>query len=111
MLQQENPEDFVIATGEQYSVREFIEFTAKELGMEVNWRGTGVHEKGYDEQGRCIISVDPAYFRPAEVEALLEQCLNFGGTEISGVYGDYASPLLVVSLLVDTCPPPVNLHT
>lgn len=71
MLQQENPEDFVIATGEQYSVREFVELTAAELGMEITWKGEGVDEKGYDEEGRCIVSVDPAYFRPTEVETLL----------------------------------------
>lgn len=71
MLQQENPEDFVIATGEQYSVREFVELTAEELGIKITWKGEGVDEKGYDEEGRCIVSVDPAYFRPTEVETLL----------------------------------------
>ena len=71
MLQQEKPEDFVIATGKQYSVREFVDGAAKELNMEINWSGAGVNEKGYDEQGRCIIKVDPRYFRPTEVETLL----------------------------------------
>jgi GDPmannose 4,6-dehydratase len=71
MLQQEKPEDFVIATGEQHSVREFIELSATHLGMNLKWEGQDVHEKAYDEKGRCIISVDPKYFRPAEVETLL----------------------------------------
>ena len=71
MLQQEKPEDFVIATGKQYSVREFVDGAAKELNMEINWSGDGVNEKGYNEQGRCIIEVDPRYFRPTEVETLL----------------------------------------
>lgn len=71
MLQQEKPEDFVIATGIQYSVRDFVNAAAKELGMEIRWEGTGVEEKGYDITGRCIVSVDPGYFRPTEVETLL----------------------------------------
>ena len=71
MLQQEKPEDFVIATGKQYSVREFVDGAVKEFDMEINWSGDGVNEKGYDEQGRCIIEVDPRYFRPTEVETLL----------------------------------------
>ncbi|WP_287962497.1 GDP-mannose 4,6-dehydratase [Alcanivorax sp.] len=71
MLQQEEPEDFVIATGIQYSVREFVEAAAAEVGLEISWRGSGVEEKGYDQHGRCIVAVDPRYFRPAEVETLL----------------------------------------
>lgn len=71
MLQQEQAEDFVIATGVQYSVRQFVEIAAKELGIEITWKGLGVEEKGYDEQGRCIVQVDPRYFRPTEVETLL----------------------------------------
>ena len=71
MLQQDEPEDFVIATGVQYSVREFIEIAAKELGTAVTWQGEGIDEKGYDADGRCIIAVDPRYFRPTEVETLL----------------------------------------
>jgi len=71
MLQQETPEDFVIATGEQYSVREFVELTAQELGIKITWKGEGVDEKGYDQEGRCIVAVDSAYFRPTEVETLL----------------------------------------
>jgi len=71
MLQQEEADDFVIATGEQYSVREFVEIGCKKLGMSVTWHGTGVDEKGYDANGQCIIAVDPQYFRPTEVETLL----------------------------------------
>ncbi|MDR1911433.1 MAG: GDP-mannose 4,6-dehydratase [Helicobacteraceae bacterium] len=71
MLQQEKPEDFAIATGEQYSVREFVEAAAKELGITIRWRGEGEDEKGYDQSDRIIVAVDPRYFRPAEVETLL----------------------------------------
>lgn len=71
MLQQPAPEDFVIATGEQHSVREFIELAAQELGLRVRWSGSGVEEKGFDSSGRCVVAVDPRYFRPTEVETLL----------------------------------------
>jgi len=71
MLQLAKPEDFVIATGVQHSVREFVEATAAELGMEITWRGKGENEKGYDAAGRAIVAVDPRYYRPAEVETLL----------------------------------------
>ena len=71
MLQQEKPEDFVIATGEQRSVRKFVEVAAGELGLSLRWAGEGVDEKGFDHDGRCIVAVDPRYFRPAEVETLL----------------------------------------
>lgn len=70
MMQQETPEDFVIATGEQYSVRDFVNAAAQELGMAIRWDGIGANEKGYDESGRCIVEVDPRYFRPTEVETL-----------------------------------------
>lgn len=71
MLQQDNAEDFVIATGAQYSVREFVEIAAKELGIMVSWKGNGVDEKGYTAEGKQIVAVDPRYFRPTEVETLL----------------------------------------
>ena len=71
MLQQAQPEDFVIATGEQHSVRDFVDAAAAEVGIRVKWKGEGVDEKGCDEQGRCIVAVDPRYFRPTEVETLL----------------------------------------
>jgi GDPmannose 4,6-dehydratase len=72
MLQQEQPEDFVIATGEQHSVREFIKVAASKLDMRVEWRGAGVNEEGVNAaNGRVIVKVDPRYFRPTEVETLL----------------------------------------
>ena len=72
MLQQENPRDYVIATGEQHSVREFVSIAGKELGFDVRWEGEGIDEKGYDQRsGKCIVKVDPRYFRPTEVETLL----------------------------------------
>ncbi|MGW9231742.1 GDP-mannose 4,6-dehydratase [Pseudorhizobium sp. NPDC055634] len=71
MLQQDEPEDFVIATGVQYSVREFVDAAAQEIGLGITWKGEGVDEKGYDDKGRCIVAVDPRYFRPTEVETLL----------------------------------------
>jgi GDPmannose 4,6-dehydratase len=82
MLQQETPEDFVIATGVQYSVRDFVDAAADELGMNIRWEGSGVDEKGYllpspsrgegrGEGERLIVAVDPRYFRPTEVETLL----------------------------------------
>lgn len=71
MLQQEEAEDFVIATGEQHSVRDFIQLAAAKLEIKLRWQGNGTDEKAFDEQGRCIVAVDPRYFRPTEVETLL----------------------------------------
>ena len=82
MLQQENADDFVIATGKQYSVRQFVEFAAAELGISIRWEGEGVNEKGVVvnlkgddvpgiEVGKVLVQVDPRYFRPTEVETLL----------------------------------------
>jgi len=71
MLQQEKPQDFVIATGEQYSVREFVQRCAKLLELELTWSGTGLEEKAVDNNGSTVIAVDPRYFRPTEVETLL----------------------------------------
>ena len=71
MLQQDQPDDFVIATGVQYSVRDFVNEAAKDLGIQLDWNGQGVNEKGYDVNGNCIVAVDPRYFRPTEVETLL----------------------------------------
>ena len=70
MLQQEKPEDFVIATGLQYSVRDFVNAAAKELEMDISWQGNGLDEKGYADD-KCIVKVDEKYFRPTEVETLL----------------------------------------
>jgi len=72
MLQQDKPEDFVIATGVQYSVRDFVNKAAKAVDIEIEWKGEGVDEKGYNKaNGACIVEVDPRYFRPTEVETLL----------------------------------------
>jgi GDPmannose 4,6-dehydratase len=72
MLQQDKPDDYVIATGEQHSVREFVELAGHELGMAIRWKGRGTEEKGIDENtGKVVIAVDPVYFRPTEVETLL----------------------------------------
>jgi GDPmannose 4,6-dehydratase len=71
MLQHNQPEDFVIATGSQFSVRDFVNAASKELGINITWKGEGLNEKGYDSSGKCIVAIDPRYFRPTEVEALL----------------------------------------
>lgn len=72
MLQQEEAEDFVVATGKMYTVRDFVTRAAKHVGFDLVWKGEGVDEKGYDrETGRLIVEVDPKYFRPAEVELLI----------------------------------------
>jgi GDPmannose 4,6-dehydratase len=72
MLQQDEPDDFVIATGRQHSVRDFVDAGAGELGIEIDWQGEGLDEIGVDRAtGKTIISVDPRYFRPTEVETLL----------------------------------------
>ena len=71
MLQQDQPEDFVIATGVQQSVRDFVNAAADELVMRIRWEGVGAGEKGYNEKGDCIVAVDQRYFRPTEVETLL----------------------------------------
>jgi GDPmannose 4,6-dehydratase len=72
MLQQDAPEDFVIATGVQYSVRDFVDMAAKAVDIEIQWKGKGVEEKGFNkETGECLVEVDKRYFRPTEVETLL----------------------------------------
>jgi len=71
MLQQAQAEDFVIATGVQFSVRDFINAAADDLGIRIRWEGTGINEKGFDGHGKCIVAVDPRYFRPTEVESLM----------------------------------------
>jgi GDPmannose 4,6-dehydratase len=72
MLQQPEPEDFVIASGEQHSVREFVTRAAVRLGMSLEWRGAGLDEQGVDTQTQqVVVRVDPRYFRPAEVDSLL----------------------------------------
>ena len=71
MLQQEKPQDYVIATGEQYSVREFVKRCAVLLKLDLTWEGEGIEEIARDKDGNVVVGVDPRYFRPAEVETLL----------------------------------------
>jgi len=72
MLQQDQPEDFVVATGETHSVREFVELAFEEVGIKIVWRGEGLDEQGVDaESGKVLVDVDPKYFRPAEVDLLI----------------------------------------
>ena len=72
MLQQDKPDDYVIATGDQYSVREFVEHSAKELGLAIRWEGSGIDEKGINPaNGKTIVAVDKRYFRSTEVDTLL----------------------------------------
>jgi GDPmannose 4,6-dehydratase len=71
MLQQEKPNDYVVATGEQHSVREFVNVAAENLSMRIKWVGKGAEEKGTDENGKVVVAVDPRYYRPTEVETLL----------------------------------------
>jgi GDPmannose 4,6-dehydratase len=71
MLQQPAPDDFVIATGQQHTVREFVDIAARCLALKIKWLGEGLHERGVDSSGRCLVAVDPRYFRPTDVESLL----------------------------------------
>ena len=70
MLQQKNPSDFVICTGKQYTIKQFINFTAKKLGIKIVWKGRGINEKGFDQNNNCVIECKSKYFRPAEVDSL-----------------------------------------
>ena len=71
MLQQPAPEDFVIASGQQCSVRDFVNAAANEIGIKLTWKGSGLDEQAFDSHGKCIVRIDPKYFRPTEVETLL----------------------------------------
>jgi GDPmannose 4,6-dehydratase len=71
MLQVDKPEDFVIATGESHSVREFCELAFSHAGVPITWRGKGIEEKGIGPEGRILLEIDPRYFRPTEVDILL----------------------------------------
>jgi GDPmannose 4,6-dehydratase len=71
MLQQPEPDDYVIATGEQHSVREFVELAAEQIGLRITWHGSGVAERGLNQNGKVIVAIDPRYFRPTEVAILL----------------------------------------
>src|SRR6185312_15861784 len=74
LMLQPQDNDYVLATGETTSVRQFVERAFAEAGVEIEWRGSGVEEKGYDiANGRCLVEVDPRYFRPTEVDLLLGQ--------------------------------------
>lgn len=75
MLQREEPEDFVLATGKMYTVREFVQKAASHIDIDIVWKGEGVDEKGYDAKtGKLVVEVDPRYFRPSEVELLIGDC-------------------------------------
>ena len=71
MLQKKNPSDFVIATGKQYSVKQFVNLVLKELNIEASWRGKGINSKCFTKDGKCIVACDKEYFRPLEVDTLL----------------------------------------
>lgn len=72
MLQQEQPDDYVLATGETHTVRSFVEKAFAKVGMPIDWRGEGVEERGYDQtSGQCVVEIDPRYFRPTEVDLLI----------------------------------------
>ena len=72
MLQQDEPDDYVLATGEMHTVREFVEMAFRRVGRGIEWRGSGVDEEGIDDTtGNVVVRVDPKYFRPTEVEQLL----------------------------------------
>jgi len=71
MLQQKKADDYVIATGKQYTIKDFVNFTAKQMNIKITWKGAGVNEKGYDDKGRAIVVCNKKYFRPAEVDSLI----------------------------------------
>ena len=71
MLQKKTPSDYVISTGKQYTVKQFVNLVLKELSIKHKWKGKGINEKCYDNNGNCIVSCDKEYFRPLEVDTLL----------------------------------------
>jgi GDPmannose 4,6-dehydratase len=71
ILQHERPEDFVLATGETHTVRKFVELCFEEVGVRIQWRGQGINEVGFDQQGRQLVRVNSKYFRPSEVDLLI----------------------------------------
>ncbi len=71
MMQKKSPSDYVISTGKQYTVKQFVDLTLKELNIKFNWRGKGIKAKCYDDSGKCIVACDKEYFRPLEVDTLL----------------------------------------
>ena len=70
-MQQKKPEDFVVATGNAYSVKQFIQECAKVLKMKIFWKGKGINEKAYNKKNQCVIEINKKYFRPAEVDSLV----------------------------------------
>ena len=99
ILQQEKPEDYVLATNETHTVREFVELSFAEVGIDIEWVGSGVEEKGFDKKtGRLLVDVDPRFFRPAEVEFLWGDCTK-AETEL-GWQRQVSFPKLV-SMMVD----------
>lgn len=76
MMQYKKPDDYVIATGKQYTVKEFVNLTAKLLNLKINWKGKGFNEKAYSEEGKAIIEIDKKYFRPTEVNSLLGSAIK-----------------------------------
>jgi len=96
MLQQDAPEDLAIASGEQHSVREFVELAAAEFGMTITWQGEGLDEVGIDQDGRTIVWVDPRYFRPTEVETLLGDAAR--ARETLGWHPEISFPELVAEM-------------
>jgi GDPmannose 4,6-dehydratase len=76
MMQQKEPDDYVIATGKQYTVKQFVNLTAKLLNLKINWKGNGINEKAYSKEGKVIIEVDKKYFRPTEVNSLVGSAIK-----------------------------------
>lgn len=101
ILQHDQPDDFVIATGKQYSVREFVERSARVLGMKITWQGNGEDEHGYDETGRCVVAVSPEFYRPAEVETLMgdpSKARTLLGWEPKHSFDDLVSEMVISDL-------------
>ena len=71
MMQKKTPSDYVISTGKQFTVKQFVNLVLKELNINYKWKGKGINEKCYDEKGNCIVACDKEYFRPLEVDTLL----------------------------------------
>ena len=71
MMQKKNPSDYVISTGKQYTVKQYVDLTLKELNIKFKWKGKGIKAKCYDDAGKCIVACDKEYFRPLEVDTLL----------------------------------------
>ena len=104
MLQQETPADFVIATGVQFSVREFVTRAASFLDISIEWRGTGLSEIGVDQFGNTVVAVDSLYYRPAEVETLLgdpSKAMNKLGWAPSITFDDLVKEMVEEDLLLE----------